>query len=390
VARVRTRITKRLLDSTPTPAKDVIIWDDALKGFFVKVTPQGKRVFGVYYRLPDGTQRRPMIGAYSPQMDVERARKRAAEMLVETNAGGDPSGARQQARLAISVADLCDRYMSEYAARRKRPSSLRTDEMIIRRNIKPAFGDRSAENITRADIANLHSKLGDAPIMANRTLALLSHIFNMAETWGLRPERSNPVLRIPRYPEVKRERFLSIEELQRLTGVLRAEEAAGSTPTRTLDAIWLLLLTGCRLSEILTLRWDEVDQTAGIIRKAMSKTGKMAVALNKPARARVDAIHERAPRDPQWVIPGDKLGNPLVNLEKPWRRIRGIAGLDDVRIHDLRHTYASLGVSAGISLPLIGALLNHKQPGTTARYAHAAPDPVRQAAEAIGQVFENM
>ena len=387
---MRVRITKRMLDAASVPAKDQVIWDDALNGFFVKLTPAGKRVFGVYYRLADGTQRRPMIGAYGPQLDVERARKRAAEILVEAGAGGDPSAARQRARLAVTVSELCDRYMKEHAARRKRPSSLRTDEMIIRRNIKPFLGARAIESVARPDVAALNSKLADTPIMANRTMALLSHMFNLAETWGLRPERSNPVLRIPRYPEVKRERFLSLEELRRLVGVLRNEEAYDSTPVRTLDAIWLLLLTGCRLSEILTLRWDEIDVAAGLIRKADSKTGKMAVALNKPARKRIEAIRAREPWDPQWVIPGDRLGKPLVNLEKPWRRIRALAQLDDVRIHDLRHTYASLGVSAGVSLPLIGALLNHKQPATTARYAHAAPDPVRQAADAIGEVFEGL
>jgi integrase len=218
------------------------------------------------------------------------------------------------------------------------------------------------------------------PAAANRFLNLLSHMFNTAEDWGLRAENSNPCRRIKKYEEKARERFLSPSELARLGAALAEAEARGES-IYTVAALRLLILTGARLSEILTLRWEWVDVPARLIRLADSKTGAKTIALSAPALAALESI-PRQQGNP-YVICGRNAGEHLVNLQKPWRRIRKAAGLDDVRIHDLRHSFASVAVAGGMSLPLIGSLLGHTQPATTARYAHLADDPRLAAADAV-------
>jgi integrase len=212
-------------------------------------------------------------------------------------------------------------------------------------------------------------------------LSVLSKALNLAELWGYRPNHSNPCLHIKKYGENKRERFLNQEEMNQLMKVLDEEEQSNENPWH-LHAIRLLLLTGCRLSEILTLKWDEVDFDNQCLRLRDSKTGKKPVYLSTPA---VDLL-KRIPQEMgnSFVICGGKEGAHLVNLQKPWRRIRAKVGLDDVRIHDLRHTFASIAASNGLSLPIIGALLGHKQTQTTARYAHLIGQPLIEASEKIG------
>jgi integrase len=217
------------------------------------------------------------------------------------------------------------------------------------------------------------------PGAANRTLALLSKLFNLAEKWGLRPDGSNPCRHVEKYRERKIERFLSSEELARLGAALREAERTQIELPSVIAAIRLLLLTGCRLSEILTLRWQDVDIDHQVLRLPESKTGKKVVYLASPA-LEVFAKAERVDGNPH-VIVGKRPRAHLVNLQKPWRRIRAMAGLRDVRIHDLRHSFASMAAAGGLSLPLIGALLGHSQPQTTQRYAHLTADPIRRAAD---------
>ena len=210
----------------------------------------------------------------------------------------------------------------------------------------------------------------------------MSKMLNLAERWGLRPDGSNPCRHVEKYAERKIERFLSAEELARLgEALLEAERTQTELPS-VVAAIRLLLLTGCRFSEIITLRWDEVDLERKCLRLRDSKTGAKTVHLSEPAIEVLQSV-DREPGNP-FVIVGAKPGSHLVNLRKPWCRIRASAGLDDVRIHDLRHSFASVAVAGGLSLPMIGALLGHSQPATTQRYAHLAGDPLRQATNLIG------
>jgi integrase len=264
--------------------------------------------------------------------------------------------------------------MREHARPKKRPGSAAGDEILLRLHVLPRLGTLKVNAITRADITRIHQSMEDRRGAANRTVALLSKMFNLAEKWGLRADGTNPCRHVEKYRERKVERFLSGEELARLGEVLAEAGRTGSELPSVIAAIRLLLLTGCRLNEILTLRWADVDFGQRALRIRESKTGAKTVYLSDPALEVLQSI-KRAPGNPH-VIVGEKSGSHIVNLRKPWYRLRAEAGLSDVRIHDLRHTYASYAAASGLSLPIIGALLGHTQPQTTARYAHLANVPL--------------
>jgi len=226
-----------------------------------------------------------------------------------------------------------------------------------------------------------HHDLRPTPIAANRVLALLTTMFNLAEEWGLRPDGTSPCRHIKKYKEHKRERFLSEQELARLGSTLTKKE--GTVPPSVIGAIRLLIFTGARLNEILTLQWVYVDLEQGTARLADSKTGAKTIHLNPPARAVIEGLPHT--KDNPYVLPGVRPGSHLANIHHTWFEIRDAAKLENVRLHDLRHAFASFGVSSGLGLPIIGGLLGHTQTATTARYAHLSNDPLKQAAELIGQ-----
>ena len=244
-----------------------------------------------------------------------------------------------------------------------------------------ALGNHRVTEVTRADVAKLHHDLRHIAYDANRCLEMISKMFNLAEMWGLRPDGSNPRKHIKKYPEEKRERFLSPAELKRVGEVLREMEQEGIELPSSIAAARLLILTGCRLGEIMTLKWEHVDIPGKALRLPDSKTGAKVVHLGQPAVEVLEKI-ERLRGNP-WVIVGTKPGARLTDLQPFWQRVRARAGLKDVRIHDLRHTFASTAVASGQGLPMIGKLLGHTQVQTTARYAHLAADPVKSAADQV-------
>jgi integrase len=397
---VTKRITKRVVESASPGPRELFVWDTELKGFGVRILPSGVRTYLVQCRTPGGKQRRMTVGRHGP-LTADQARREARQLLAAVERGDDPAGVVQQARTAPSVAELCDRYLQDHAREHKRPLSVEADERNIRNHVLPVLGRLKVAEVTRADIDRLKrsvrtgktavdSKLGPRARRiitggagaANRVLALVSKMMNLAEKWGLRPDGSNPCRHVEKFKENKRERYLTGDELARLGDALtEAEQAATELPS-VIAAVRLLVLTGCRLSEILTLQWEYVDFEAAWMRLPESKTGAKTVHLNAPALAVLAGI-ERQEGSP-WVIAGAKAGTHLVNLEKPWRRIRTKADIPDVRLHDLRHSFASVAVGLGEGLPMIGKLLGHTQVQTTARYAHLAADPVKQATERVG------
>ena len=243
------------------------------------------------------------------------------------------------------------------------------------------LGKLAIEEVEREHIAALHYRHRETPYQANRILEVVRKMFTLAEAWGLRKDGANPCRFVQKYKEQKRERFLTEEEFRRLGQVLNDVEAEGAETLSAVTAIRLLMLTGCRLNEVQTLRWENVDLEAGELRLRDSKTGARMVPLSRAAAGVFTAL----PRDVgnPWVIAGKKPGAHLTDLQHPWRRIRARAGLDDVRIHDLRHSFASRALALGESLPMIGKLLGHTQVQTTARYAHLARDSVKASASKI-------
>lgn len=374
----RVKITKRLVDGIAPPASgEVNLWDSEVPGFSLRVRSTGSKVYVAEYRNRAQRKRRVTLGPHG-RLTVEQARELGRQVLAAAAAGKDPAEERQTSRTAPTLAEFASRYLEQHAAPKKKPSSAAADARLLRLYVVPALGRRKVAEIGIKEVADLHHAMRGKPAQANRLLALLSKMFNLAERWGVRPQNSNPCRGLDRYPEKHRERFLSAAEIARLGEVL-AEEEAGD-PFVVL-AIRLLLLTGARRNEILTLRWSDVDFERASLRLPDSKTGAKAIPLGPAALATLAA----APRleGSPYVIPGRRAGCRFVGVYRPWARIRERAGLGDLRLHDLRHSFASIGAAAGLGLPILGSILGHKTPATTARYAHLADDPRRAAAARI-------
>ena len=359
-----------------TVERDTVFWDRELKGFGVRVHPSGRRVYIVKTRYR-GRVIKMTIGPHGA-VTPSYARVRAAEIITDARAGKNPVGRNADAPTMIA---LGKRFLKEYVATHCKPSTAEEYRRSVKLFIDPRIGRYRVPDIQRSDIAALHHDMRDTPYQANRTLGVLSKMFNLAELWDLRPDGSNPCRHVKRFREEKRERFLSDIEYQRLGAALKEIEVDGSETASAIAAVRLLMLTGCRLSEIQKLLWEHVDLEAGELRLPDTKTGAKVVYLGDPAIAVLERI-DRRDGNP-WVIAGRKPGSHLTDLQHPWRRIRARAGLDDVRIHDLRHSFASGGLLVGEGLPMIGKLLGHTQVQTTARYAHLANDPVKSAANRI-------
>ncbi len=376
-----TKLTNRTVAATRPRDRDVFVWDDELPGFGLRVKPSGVKSYVIQYRNRHNDSRRITIGRHGV-IGPEKARRKAKKMLADVQDGADPATERKDDREAPTVAELAEKYLREHAAPHKKPRSVEEDQRLLRLHVLPALGRKKVAGITRADITGLHHAMRDTPGAANRTLALVSKMLNLAEKWGLRPDGSNPCRHVDRYPERKMERFLSVDELGRLGAVLAEAERTATELRSVIAAVRLLMFTGARLGEILNLEWSHVDFERSCLRLPESKTGAKVIHLNAPALEVLNGIE----RDGSpWVIAGRDPDKPLVNLRKPWHRIRKAAGLDNVRLHDLRHSFASVGAAGGLSLPMIGALLGHTQAATTQRYAHLAADPLKQAADMIGE-----
>ena len=378
------KLTKRFVEAAETRAKMYEIYDSQIPRFSIRILPSGRRTYSVMYSF-GGRRWRVNLGRHGI-VTPEQARDAAIDVLARVARGENPTADKRTERQATTVADLADRFEKEHIVVCLRPSSAAMYRCFLRLFILPAFGDRKVIDVTRTDIARLHHELRDKPYEANRTLAVISKMFNLAELWGLRPDGSNPCRHVNKYPEEQRERYLSVDELMRLGKVLDQCERERLEGQSAIDAIRLLIFTGCRRSEILTLKWDYVDLKGGALHLPDSKTGKRTVHIGEPALRVLKGIEKRA--DNPWVIVGRRHGSHLVNLRLPWQRIRARAGLDDVRIHDLRHTFASFAVSGGQGLPMIGKMLGHTQVKTTARYAHLATDPVKRATEDVSASIE--
>lgn len=377
------RLTKRTVDQIAPGPSESIHWDDELRGFGVRVWPSGRKVYLAMTRVK-GRLRKITIGPHGP-VTAEKARVRAHEIISEAKAGRDPTKEQDQARKAPTMKELGERFLMEHVAVRCKPSTQIEYKRAVMLFINPKLGTRKVTDIQRKDIAELHHSLNHIPYQANRTFGVLSKMFNLAEEWGLRPDGSNPCLHVKKYTEQKRARFLSPKEFASLGAALRDAERDGSETQSAVDAIRLLMLTGCRLGEIMTLKWDHVDLNTRELRLPDSKTGAKIVHFGKTA---VDVLKSiKKLDDNPYVITGKKQGSRLTDLQHPWRRIRAKAGLDDVRIHDLRHSYASGALALGEGLPMIGKLLGHTQVQTTARYAHLANDPVKTAGSKVSDMI---
>jgi integrase len=382
-----------------------ILWDETLRGFGVVAFQNGGKVYVVQYRQ-NGRSRRSRIGDHPALTPVE-ARKLAKKMLGAVEGGADPIDERRKAREVRTFKMVAEDFLALHIATKRKGSTGDEYKRILNAYVFPAIGSRRVVDVRRADVARLHGKMADKPYQANRALALVSAVWNWAAKRDEVSLLDNPARGIERYPEQGRERFLTSDELTRLGAALAEGETIGlpwavdqESPTskhipkserRTkLDpfaaaAIRLLILTGARMREILDAKWEQVDLERGILFLPDSKTGRKPVYLSAAAQSVIAAI-PRVDGNPH-IIAGANEGAPRADLKKPWAAVQKAAGLESVRLHDLRHSFASFGAGASLGLPILGKLLGHKQAATTARYAHLDSDPMRRAAETIGSTI---
>jgi integrase len=406
------KLTKRFVESVKPAETDQVIFDDEIPGFGLRVLPSGVRSYLVQYRNRQGRSRRLTIGKHG-KVTAAGARKDAQRIFDAVRGGADPVAERRAYIDAPTVNDLLDRYIAEHVEKRNRPGTRAEIKRQVERHIRPQLGNHKVAAVTRQDVAKLHSGLAATPRQANLMLSICSKVFSLAELWSMRAEGSNPCRLVERNPERHRERFLTAEELGRLGPVLRRAEREGLPwtvdeskpkakhlakvenrhtvyPRETTAAIELLLYTGCRLSEVLNLRWRQVDFEASTIRLDETKSGRpQTVAMNAPARQVLRAMMPKGSKGSPWVLPsrGDPIERPLSKtaIEKSWRRIRRCAGIADVRLHDLRHTVGTYAGQSGANAFLVRDLLRHKDLSMTGRYVNRADDPVRSLSDQVGE-----
>ena len=386
-------LTSSVIRTLPTPATgNKVYWDSDVAGFGIRVTAKGARAFVLNYRTVAGRERRATLGAY-PDWTATDARKEAVRLRRVVDSGGDPLAEVEAIRTAPTMNDLADRFEQEHLPR-KRPGTAADYRRMLDNWIRPHFGNHTkVSDVTFEDIDSLHRKITKAgnPRRANTVVSVLSKMFSLAIKWKMRSD--NPAKGIERNGEVKRARYMVGDELARLTKAL-----AEHPSKQTADIIRVLLLTGCRRGEALSMKWADINLGDGIWSKPASSTKQKAnhiVPLSAPARQLLAEISQIQNLNKSvqnlklgaYVFPGNGSAGHVAEIKRAWRSICKAAGIKGLRVHDLRHSFASQLASSGSSLPLIGALLGHSSPVTTSRYAHLLNDPQRAAVERVGAVI---
>ncbi|RUQ75061.1 DUF4102 domain-containing protein [Azospirillum doebereinerae] len=377
------KITKKLVDQVQAGDRDLLVFDTLLKGFVLKVTPKGAKVYLVIYRMGgrDTPKQKVTIGRHGSPWTPDQARTEAEKLLASVKQGTDPAAEKKaRTKRGATVSDLADSYLTEHVEVKNKASTATGFRRLVEKEIKPALGKLQVDKVTRADVAKLHHDMRDTPRQANQTLAVLSKMFGLAEVWGMRPDETNPCKKIERYRENKRERFLSTPEVERLGKVLAELDQTTEVHETVLAGLRLLLLTGCRLGEVLALRWDDVVEGAVLIRDG--KAGARIHTIGALAQAFLADL----PRTSVWVLPAPlDLKKPLPNstISHAWGTVRTKAGLEDVHLHDLRHTVGTYAGQTGANAFLVRDKLGHKTLAMTGRYVNRDANPLRELSDKI-------
>lgn len=405
------KLTKRIVEAiAPAPGGDVLLWDAELPGFGVRVTPGGVRSYVVQYRTNERRSRRMTIGRHGV-VTVDEARGKARRILVAVADGADPMADRAADRAAPTVNELLDRHLSDHVRAHCGAAMLNSSIDLFDRFARPALGALKVKSATRQDLIKLHASMAETPRQANLLLAQLSKAFANAELWGLRPDGSNPCRKIQRYPEKHRERFLSPVELSRLGAALREAETEGlpwpddgkpkskhfvkpenrrtAIAPGPLAIIRTLLFTGARLSEICGLQWQHIDFERGTLQLPGKKGGERRAHPVSAIALELLASIPRVDGSP-WVFPRPADPSRRITkevLENAWQRVRERAQIEDVRIHDLRHTVGTMASQAGMNAFALRDLLRHASTAMTHRYVNFDHDPVRAGANAVANTI---
>lgn len=405
------KLTKRTLVKAEARGVRYTVFDTIVPGFGLRVYPSGKKSWVFEYRPGEGGRRvakkRVTIGNAS-DFTPEKARKMADDLRAKVKTGSDPQGDKAEGREALILEGLAKLFLSSHVEAKRKAGTKANYEDVLNRLVLPKLGKLKAKDLSRGEVARLHLANRATPFQANRMLAIVSSMYSYAGKLGLVPEGLNPARGIERFMEKGRERFLSLTELERLGISIRKAETEGIAwnikpqgkikhvpkakrvsvmGEHAAAALRLLIFTGARLREILHLEWSHIDFDRGLLLLPESKTGQKTIVLNAPALAVLNGLS----RVGRYVIAGETGGTasekPRSDLKRPWSMIVGEAGLEGLRIHDLRHNFAAFGAGGGMGLPIIGKLLGHTQAATTQRYAHLDADPLRRATNAIGSTL---
>lgn len=398
------KLTKRAVESIAPKDKRAIYYDTELKGFCLKITPSGAKTWCVEYRAAGtgrkGNKQRLTIGS-AAAISADNARTAAKKILSSVALGNDPASARRKAKQSPTLREFGELYLQEVAKTTLKPRTYANYVIYLRKHAFPGLGNLKVDRVSNADIARLHNEIGKSKrATANRVIECLSSVFRYASDCGIVLRGNNPCAHIKAFKEVRRERFLTNEELLVLGETLREAQSVGlpwkngGKGKRYLDAspreiicplaiaaMRLLLFTGARLREILHLEWDWIDSARGLLLLPDSKTGRKTIYLNAPAKQILASI----PRTSRYVFPNATGSKPRADLNRPWRAVIRHSKLKSLRLHDLRHTHASIGAAAGIGLFVLGKLLGHSQSSTTERYAHLEASPIQQASETVAK-----
>jgi integrase len=382
---VTQRLTQSFVDEASADGRDRIVFDSQVPGLGLRITPTGTKIFVAQARVA-GQKRRITVG-YAADMPLSKARAEAQQMIVAMRNGVDPT-AEQRARLraaaarSVTLRDFSERWLTEHVFPKLKPRTSQGYKEILARHILPALGNLSIAAVDREQVERLHLAMADTPRTANQAIAIVRALLGFAVQHGLRT--GNPAAAIKAYRENKRERFLSEAEIGAAADAITQAESRGIGPFAA-AGLRLCLFTGARSGEITSIRWDHIDWQRRLIRLPDRKTNEpRTIHLSDAA---IEVLRN-VPHVGPYVIAGRKYGSPFQSLSRAWHIARNYAGFDDVHLHDFRHSFASIAAGQGLSLYTIGKLLGHKNPKTTARYAHLARDVAQSANDEIGAVMQ--
>jgi integrase len=385
---MRDRLTQELVEGLPIDGRDRLVFDALVPGFGVRVTPAGAKIFVAQARVY-GRLRRIAVGRF-PGKSVAQARADARCALHDIRGGRDPRGeqaarARALAAGSTTVAAFAERWLTEHVRPKRKPRTVADYERLLERRILPALGHLLIERVTKEDVLKLHAAMKETPRRANYTVSTFRALMTYAEDCGLRPPLTNPARRIEMYRERPRERFLSELEIGKAAEAIDGAERSGKIGPHAAAGLRLALFTGARSGEIIAIQWPHIDWDRRLVRLPDSKTNEpRTIHLSEAALEVIRTV----PRVGRFVIAGVRPDEPYKNLSRAWIVARERGGLQGVRLHDLRHSYASLAAGRGVSLHIIGKLLGHRVAATTQRYAHLARDAVAAVNDELGEAMK--
>lgn len=384
------KLTKKLIDSSLPKEKDYIVWDDEIKGFGCRIFPSEQKTYVFFYTAPITRKYSYLKIDVHGKITPDTAREIALQYAASVARGIDPKESKRQKKVeekqSILFEDFWQIFKEKHIQIHHKPTTQNRDSYRIKNNILPFFSKKKIGEINREDILEFIDSLKHIKSTATKCVRLLSTAFTQAEFWGYRVENSNPCRGVPKHQDRKVERFLRNEELIKLEQVLLARHGDSRSSPYTLAAIWMLLYTGCRENEILTLQWKDVHLEDGYIYLPDSKVGVRAIPLNKKSKQILLDLQKK--NDNPYVFCGKSPGQHLQETKTTWRKVRELAGIADVRIHDLRHSFASFALKKGVDLYTVSKLLGHKNIATTTRYAHLELEHLKKATNIVAEVFK--